>query len=290
VALGAGAVLQMEIRSYIESAKVRLAAAGVENPETDIRLLAEHALKTDHAALLMNLNRMLTEAEVKDLDAVITRRAKREPVSRIIGSRGFWKYDFKVTPQTLDPRPDSETLVEAALKYAQPAPATILDLGTGTGCLLLSLLGEWVKTKGLGVDISEEAVKTASENAASLGLSSRAAFKVNSWDEWQPEGRFDLVISNPPYIAIAEIAGLAPEVTAYDPPVALVGGNDGLDCYRTIVALLPDILAKGGWVVFEIGHAQANDVKSILANAGAAVIHTVQDLAGSDRVIVAQMP
>ena len=280
----------MDIKSYIDAAKVKLTAAGVENPETDIRLLVQHVLKIEHTALLMNLNRMLTNAEVKDLDAAIDRRGKREPVSRIIGSRGFWKYDFKVTPQTLDPRPDSETLVEAALKYASPAPATILDLGTGTGCLLLSLLGEWVNAKGVGLDISGEAVATARENAEALKLALRATFIETDWENYTPPAPFDLVISNPPYIAAGEMPGLAPEVTEYDPVKALVSGQDGLECYRSITALLPRFLKKGGWVVFEIGHAQANDVKSILANAGAAVIHTVQDLAGSDRVIVAQMP
>ena len=278
------------IKDFVSRNAALLAAAGVENPETDIRLLIEHVLKIDHAALLMNLNRMLVNAEVKDLDAAIARRAKREPVSRIIGRRGFWKYDFKVTPQTLDPRPDSETLVEAALKYATPAPTTILDLGTGTGCLLLSLLGEWINSKGVGLDISSEAVATARENAKDLKLDTRATFTEIDWAHYTPPAPFDLVISNPPYIAVGEMPGLAPEVTDYDPVTALLGGADGLDCYRSIAGLLPRFLKKGGWVVFEIGHAQANDVKSILANRGAAVIHTVQDLAGSDRVIVAQMP
>lgn len=278
------------VSAYIAAVKDKLATAGVENPETDIRLLIQHVLKIDHAALMMNLNRMLSDAEVKDLNDAIIRRAKREPVSRIIGRRGFWKYDFKVAPQTLDPRPDSETLVEAALKYATPAPATILDLGTGTGCLLLSLLGEWMNAKGVGLDISAEAVATARDNATDLKFDTRATFIEKDWANYTPPAPFDLVISNPPYIAVSEIAGLAPEVTEYDPAAALVGGVDGLDCYRSIASLLPRFLKKGGWVVFEIGHAQANDVKSLLANAGAAVIHTVQDLAGSDRVIVAQMP
>lgn len=280
----------MQLKAFIDAAKEKLAAAGVENPEVDIRLLAQHVLKTDHAALLMNLNRMLSDAEVKDLDAAITRRAKREPVSRIIGSRGFWKHEFKVTPQTLDPRPDSETLVETALKCAATPPATILDLGTGTGCLLLSLLGEWMNAKGVGLDISGEAVATARENAQNLKLDARATFIEASWENYTPAAAFDMVISNPPYIAAGEMPGLAPEVTQYDPVAALVSGEDGLECYRSIVGLLPRFLKKGGWVVFEIGHAQANDVKSILANAGASVIHTVQDLAGSDRVIAAQMP
>lgn len=280
----------MNIADFIADAKTKLDVAGVENPEVDIRLLLEHALNIEHAALLMNMNRMLGDAEVKDLTAMIGRRQRREPVSRIIGRRGFWKYDFKVTPQTLDPRPDSETLVEAALKYAKPAPATILDLGTGTGCLLLSLLGEWVNAKGVGLDISGEAVATARENAKELKMDTRATFTETDWAHYTPPAPFDLVISNPPYIAVGEMPGLAPEVTDYDPVTALVGGVDGLDCYRSIAALLPRFLKKGGWVVFEIGHAQANDVKSILANAGAVMIHTVQDLAGSDRVIAAQMP
>ena len=278
------------LKQYIDAASDKLAAASIENPETDIRLLVQHALQISHAKFVSSLNRVLTDAEVKTLDGMIARRAAREPVSRIIGTRGFWKSEFKLSPQTLDPRPDSETLIEAALKYSDVPPATILDLGTGTGCLLLSLLQEYPKATGLGIDISEEAAATARENAVALNLAERASFLAVDWNDWQASAPFDLVISNPPYIAPDEMAGLEPEVTKYDPVTALVGGDDGLECYRSIAALLPRALKKGGLVVLEIGHMQAEAVKSILALSDIAVIQTLTDLGGSDRAVVARMP
>lgn len=278
------------LKEFMTVATDKLVAANIENPETDIRLLVQHALGISHAKFVSSLNRVLTDAEVKTLDGTITRRSQREPVSRIIGSRGFWKSEFKITSQTLDPRPDSETLIEAALKYADASPETILDLGTGSGCLLLSLLQEYPKARGLGLDISEEAAATARENAAALKLDTRAEFIAADWNEWQASAPFDLVISNPPYIALEEIAGLEPEVTRYDPMTALVGGDDGLECYRSIAALLPRAAKKGGLVVLEIGHTQADAVKSILALSGIAVIQTLTDLGGSDRAVVARMP
>lgn len=282
--------MSVMLKEYMSDASDKLAASNIENPETDIRLLMQHALGMSHVKFVSSLNRILTDAEVKTLDAMIARRALREPVSRIIGTRGFWKSEFKLSPQTLDPRPDSETLIEAALKYADVPPATILDLGTGTGCLLLSLLQEYPNATGLGIDISEEAAATARENAAALKLDTRASFLAIDWNEWQSAQPYDLVISNPPYIAPDEIAGLEPEVTQYDPMTALVGGDDGLECYRSIAALLPRTLKKGGLVVLEIGHAQADAVKSILALSGVTVIQTLTDLAGSDRAVVARMP
>lgn len=278
------------IKEYLALCQDRLGAAGIDNPDLDARLLLQHVLNISQVELLMNLNRMLSEDEVKALHAAIARREKREPVSRIIGRRAFWKSEFKVTPQTLDPRPDSETLVEAALKNVTAPPARILDLGTGTGCLLLSLLIEWPNATGVGLDISEEAAGTARENARDLGLAMRAEFIATDWEKYSTPQPFDLVVSNPPYIAAAEIPALAPEVAQYDPAAALAGGEDGLDCYRSITARLKNWLKPGGFALFEIGHTQAREVKSLLAGEGMDVLHTVPDLAGSDRVIVARRP
>ncbi|HYD17153.1 MAG TPA: peptide chain release factor N(5)-glutamine methyltransferase [Patescibacteria group bacterium] len=278
------------ISEFISAARLELTASNIENPETDIRLLVQHATGMSHAKLASNLNQLLSDAQLKSLNDMIARRAKREPVSRIIGSRGFWKSDFRLSPQTLDPRPDSETLIEAAIKFAEPKPARILDLGTGTGCLLLSLLQEFPNATGLGVDIAAGAVATARENAQALKLDARAEFKTADWNDWQGTEQFDLFISNPPYIAPDEMPALEPEVTQYDPVTALVGGADGLECYRAIAALLPRIAKTGALVVLEIGHAQAEAVKSILDLSGAAVIQTLTDLSGSDRAVVAKMP
>lgn len=320
------------LKTYMTGAQDRLAAAGVDRPDLDARLLVQHVLGWAQTKLLLNLNHVLTETEVKALDEAVARRVKREPVSRIIGRRAFWKSEFKVSPQTLDPRPDSETLIEAALKYVTPSPERILDLGTGTGCLLLSLLMEWPKASGVGLDISEEAVETARENAQAMQLSDRVEFVATDWNEYPhgiaerhplpnplPQGRrgdeasspspalreragrgcgdakanapiFDLLISNPPYIAEAEIAALEPEVAQYDPMRALIAADEGLGCYISIARHLNKWLKPGGWVLFEIGHAQGGAVKSILAEAGMSVIHLLPDLAGSDRVILARRP
>jgi release factor glutamine methyltransferase len=268
----------------------RFAAAGIETPDLDARLLVQHTLELSTAGLMLKSNDILTEPQQKLLQTAEERRLKREPVSRILGRRGFWKYDFKITPETLDPRPDSETLVEAALGIARPPPKRLLDLGTGTGCLLLSLLGEWPETQGVGLDIAPGAVATAQENARATLLADRARFECGDWRDFTPSEPFDMVVSNPPYIPEAEIAALAPEVSVYDPRGALAGGADGLDCYRSIAACLKKLLRPGGWLLLEIGHDQAAAVKSILAAAGAPVVDTRPDLAGSDRVIIARRP
>jgi release factor glutamine methyltransferase len=306
--------LATSLKEFIAYAQDRLAAAGIDNPGLDVRLLVQHVMGWQQAKLLTSFNYMPSEVQVKDLNTAIDRRVKREPVSRIIGHRGFWKSEFKITPQTLDPRPDSETLIESTLKHVQPAPSSILDLGTGTGCLLLSLLIEYPSAKGVGVDISEEAVATAKENALHITLprrtpgsqaaesetpafagvgktvAERAEFVATDWEKYQPPAPFDLVISNPPYIAESEMKDLSPEVTHYDPRAALVSGPEGLECYRSISGLLKNWLKPGGWAVFEIGHSQSEAVKSILAEAGMVMIQVVPDLAGSDRVIVARRP
>lgn len=264
--------------------------AGIDTPAVDAWQIVQHVMQWSRAELLMHSKKLMTDAQAKDLNAAIERRLKHEPVSRIIGTRAFWKSEFKVTPDTLDPRQDSETLIEAMLKYAVPRPENILDLGTGTGCLLLSLLMEFPAARGTGVDISAGAAAVARENAAALSLSPRANFVESNWEDFAPGDSFDSLITNPPYIAPDEIPGLAPEVTQYDPMSALVGGTDGLDCYRSIAKHAPRWLKPGAWAVFEIGYRQANAVKSILAEAGFTVIQTVPDLAGNDRAVVARMP
>lgn len=276
------------VTDVFKELKAELEQAGVDTPVADARLLVQHALGLRHEDILMNPGMLVDDAKLISLKAAAERRKNREPVSRIVGNRAFWKYDFKVSRETLDPRPDSETIIEAALKL--PRPQTVLDLGTGTGCLLLSLLGEWPEAKGTGVDISAGAIATAAENAANLGLSPRATFAVTDWEAFSPEAPFDMVVSNPPYIAEDEIPTLEPEVRQYDPMTALVGGRDGLAAYRVIVGRLGKWLKSGGWVLFEIGYRQAEDVKGLLANSGFDMIQVVQDLGGNDRVVLAKNP
>ncbi len=265
-------------------------SAGLDTPELDARLLVQAALKMSHEELFLNNNELISDSKSKTLDKMTQRRLLREPVSRILGTRSFWKSEFKVSRETLDPRADSETLIEAVLKYVSKEESlSILDLGTGTGCLLLSLLQELPQVTGTGIDISEDAVQTARQNAEALGLSGRSKFMTIDWKKMAVDKPFDVVISNPPYIAEAEIPALEPEVRQYDPLRALAGGVDGLDCYRDIAGLLPHLVAKGGYVFLEIGASQTAAVQGILAGQGASVLNTCQDLAGHDRCVVASI-
>lgn len=284
--------------------KATFQATGMDTPILEARLLLQHVLNKSHERLLLDSKEIVNDDQLKTLSDLTARRVAGEPISRMTGMRGFWKYDFKISPETLDPRQDSETVIEAALKLSpslvqkvqsiDPAwkpdfkDVRVLDLGTGSGCLLLSLLGEWSGAKGVGLDISAGAIATANENGNRLGFADRATFIATDWSAYTPENLFDIVISNPPYIAETERAGLADNVLQFDPPAALFAGEDGLDAYRSIIALLPKFLKTGGWVLFEIGHKQAEAVTNMLAKAGFGMLQTFPDLAGNDRVVVAK--
>lgn len=277
------------IHSVLATMRGQFRAAGLDTPELDARLLAQAALGMTQEDIAIKNNELINETQLKTLTEMTQRRLQREPVSRILGKRAFWKSEFKVSRETLDPRADSETIIEKAVACLdRETAATILDLGTGTGCLLLSLLQELPKATGLGIDISEDAVQTARQNAESLGLSGRSNFMSINWKDFKPEKHFDILISNPPYISTREIENLAPEVNKYDPLRALAGGEDGLDCYREIAALLPRFLAPAGRAFLEIGATQAEDVKGILAACGYHVLEVVPDLSGHNRCVIAR--
>ncbi|MCH8683722.1 peptide chain release factor N(5)-glutamine methyltransferase [Pedomonas mirosovicensis] len=260
----------------------QLAAAGLLDPRLDAEVLLAHVLGMPRLVMLIDTSREITDAEVRAFEALVARRETHEPVAYITGMREFWSLDFRVTPATLIPRPDSETLVEAALSaFPQERPARVLDLGTGSGCLLLSVLHEFPGSFGVGVDRSEAAAMVAADNAARLGLQERAAFIVGDW-AGALVGTFDCILANPPYIGEGE--ALSPEVAAFEPVTALFAGPDGLDDYRRIIPELARLLSPRGHAFFEIGYTQAEAVGRIAEACGLSVrVHN--DLAGHPRCV-----
>jgi release factor glutamine methyltransferase len=268
------------------SARDRLKAAAVETPVIDARLLVEAAAGATRADLLSDPHRELSPAQAATLEDYLARRELREPVAHILGRKGFWNLILKVGPEVLTPRPDTETVVQAALEALAPeAPARILDLGVGSGAILLAVLHERPAAKGLGVDRSEEALAVARDNAASLGLAGRAALLRGDWTSGLGDATFDLVLANPPYIPSADIEHLEPEVRQYEPRSALDGGPDGLDAYRTLAPEILRVLTPGGAFVVEIGHDQGPAVRELFAAAGADELRVGQDLSGRDRIV-----
>jgi release factor glutamine methyltransferase len=261
-----------------------LQAAGIENPRLEARLLLAHALGTTVADLLRHRDAAIDAA---DLVPLLARRVAREPLALILGTREFWSLNFAVSRDTLIPRPESETVIEAAIEaYRDRPPSLLLDLGTGTGCLLLAALSEFPSAFGVGVDRSAAAASLAQHNAIALGLAARACFICGNWAD-ALVARFDLVLCNPPYIPTSEINGLMPEVARYEPYAALDGGSDGLAAYRHLLSAVPHLLAPDGVAVLELGAGQANSVSALALKAGL-VVEFRNDLAGIVRAIVAR--
>jgi len=275
----------MTLSDYLARAIEQLKDAFVDTPQLDARLLVGHGLGLDRAQLLSQSQRVLTDSERTILDALILRRSQRESVARIIGAREFWSLNFGLNEATLEPRPDSETLVEAVLSFS-PQPSRILDLGAGTGCLLLSLLHERPNATGLGIDINPRAVEQATANALALGLGTRVHFRQGNWTAGITE-EFDVIISNPPYIPATNIPSLMPEVRDYDPILALDGGADGQDPYRFLIPQLAHFLIPQGLVALEIGIGQALYVADLFKQAGFQNIAIHKDLGGIERCVTA---
>lgn len=263
-----------------------LRSAGVPDPARDARRLLAHALDVPPGRLTLVLPDPVDAARISRFDALIAGRAARRPVSHLTGTRQFYGRAFRVTPDVLDPRPETERLVELALERPWQ---TVLDLGTGSGCILLSLLAGRPGATGMGSDFSEAALEVARTNAAELGLSDRADFRQSDWLEGVT-GHFDLVVSNPPYIRAAAMEDLAPEVRLHEPHLALTPGGDGLAAYRSIAAGLAGVLRPGGYLLLEIGWDQAAEVCALLTAAGVESVSVFKDLDGRDRVVEGRMP
>ncbi|HEX2135088.1 MAG TPA: peptide chain release factor N(5)-glutamine methyltransferase, partial [Microvirga sp.] len=265
------------------------AQAGLETPALDARLLVLAAVGIGPVDLVTRPDEPLTADQTEKLERYAGRRLAREPVARILGEWEFWGLPFALSAATLVPRPDTETVVATALRRRpeRHAPLRILDLGTGTGCLLVSLLHERPRAAGLGVDRSPSAAATASGNARRNGVAERALFAVSDWAR-AVRGPFDLVVSNPPYIASPVIATLAVDVRGHDPILALDGGPDGLDACRVILSEAPRLLAPDGLLVLEIGHDQAGALRDLAASAALEILEIAHDLSGSPRCVALQ--
>ncbi len=268
----------------LETSIAALKKSGSESPKLDVELLLAHVLGCSRLDVKTG-DLHPTKAQEALFQLLLERRMKREPIAYILGEKEFWSLNFKVSPAVLCPRPDTEILVEVALKTK---PARILDLGTGSGAILLSLLKELPQATGIGIDISTQALEIAKENAVHLGLASRAHFLLGSWCDGLSDKTFDLIVSNPPYIESAMLPELSPEVSLFEPKLALDGGVDGLDPYRILIAQLPKHLRSGGWVVLEVGEGQSFAVQQLMGEQKLENFSIAKDYQGIDRCVIAQ--
>jgi len=282
----------METRgSIVAEAAAALSSAGFADPRRQARRLVSAALAIPQPDVFGYPDRAVDEQQIGRVRALLGRMVAGEPLSRILGRREFWGLEFILSADTLDPRPETETVVEAVLrrKPDRQVPLHLLDLGTGTGCLLLALLDEFPAAVGVGVDIAEGAVRTAARNAVLLGFADRACFFVGHWAT-AVSGRFDAILANPPYIASEALALLPREVAGHDPRRALDGGEDGLRSYREITGAIPKLLSSHGIIVTEIGAGQADAVAALMTANGLVADGIEKDLAGIARCTVARRP
>ncbi|MBI2239632.1 MAG: peptide chain release factor N(5)-glutamine methyltransferase [Magnetospirillum gryphiswaldense] len=274
--------------TLLRALTARFLAAGVDSARLDARLLVAEVLGVEPLYLATHPELVANRQQQAAIEVMAARRENREPVSHILGRRGFWTLDLRVTKDTLDPRPDTETLVQGVLDRVDDRQVALrlLDFGTGSGCILLALLSELPNAQGLGIDQSAGALAVAADNAARNGLAERARFQPGNWGD-DLFGPFDVIVSNPPYIPDADIAGLEPEVARHEPLIALAGGADGLDCYRHLVPEMARLLTLGGLAGFEVGAGQASDVAQLFSTHGFHDVRITQDLAGIDRCVFA---
>ncbi len=280
--------------ALLRDTAVALTAAGIDNARFEARLLLSRATGLAIEQLISRGPDAAPAAAAATLRELTARRVRREPMAYILGEREFWGLPFKVSPAVLIPRPDSETVIETVLDLLpdRSRKLRILDLGLGSGCLLLTLLREYPQATGVGIDASEAALAVAQANAEALGVAPRARLTTGDWRQagWTDllEGPFDLLVSNPPYIESAAVGGLMPEVARHEPRLALDGGADGLAAYRIIAAALPALVVPGGWTIVEVGEGQAPEIASLFAAEGLVPRPSRKDLGGIERVVPAQ--
>ena len=274
--------MSVTVHDALTTATKWLTDSGIPNANTDARVLLAHAMGCEPARLILMEDDEVHPDIFRTFDSYLASREKFQPVSQIIGGREFWGRWFEITQDVLDPRSETESLIEIAL---QNGPyERILDLGTGSGILAVTLAAEWKDARAIAVDISSEAIAIATKNAMAHDVLDRVNLVVSSWFN-AVVGQFDLIVSNPPYISASEMGDLSPDVRHWEPFLALTPGGDGLDSYRTIASMLDQFLAKGGLALFEIGHTQGADVVKIFRDAGFANVSVSKDMGGKDRVI-----
>lgn len=279
----------MALGEAVRNARLRLESAGIDGALIDARLIVEHVTGATRTDLIARGNEPVSPDHLELIDTIVERRIAREPVHRILGEREFYGLRMTLSEQTLEPRPDTEILIDAVLPFAhargKSGRCRILDLGTGTGAILIALLAEVAEATGLAADISPDALETATRNADLNSVADRFDAVVSDWFS-AIDGRFDLIVSNPPYIPSGDLANLAAEVRMFDPEKALDGGGDGLDCYRAIAASAADHLADDGCVAVEIGYDQRDAVSAIFEDNGFVRREARKDLGGNDRVLI----
>ena len=276
-----------KIGDALRAATKQMRSAGISDSTNDARILLGHSLALKDERFYGLENNAITHQQLAYYQSNVERRCNREPTSRIIGRREFWNLNLKLTPQVLDPRPDSETLIESVLKYFpyKNMPLKMLDLGTGTGCLLLSALNEFPRSTGVGIDINIACILLAQQNAVRHGLQKRARFKLGDWCA-EINRKFDVILCNPPYVPTNHIRKLQPEVSKFEPYLALNGGPDGLECYRNLAPDLSRLLAPDGLIFLEIGFDQKFSVSELMEKYTLKVNATKKDLAALDRCLI----
>lgn len=276
------------VETALNEVESRLSQVGLDDPRFESRVLVAHAIGFSASEILFHKHRPLDFSEAAKINRYADDRSQRRPVSHIVGEKEFWSLPFEVTPDVLTPRPDTETLVEAALELARAreTPISILDLGIGSGCILLSLLSEISDAHGVGVDIDYDACDVARRNAIRLGLENRSTIIQGDWMS-ALNGKFDIVVSNPPYIPIEDIETLAPEVRDYEPRLALSGGRDGLDCYKRILTGIGPVMGPGGSLLLEVGQGQAAQVTALVRQNPLFRVETWFDLGKVERCVLA---